>query len=138
MDEDCGRYEEDGVIGYREASNLANVWAIEAKLMRCGDFRRSFTTPPPESTLRGPLLAEADYPAVLVAKACSDGTDLDLVLYPGRSAGAQRVGIERLRPGAEYRLREGGRERLVRADETGRARLDLALDGRTEVRLQPV
>ena len=106
--------------------------------MRCGDFRRSFTTPPPEATLRGPQLAEADYPDVLVAKAWSDGTGLDLVLYPGRGAGTQRVGIERLRPGAEYRLHESGRERLVRADGTGRARLDLALDGRTEVRLRPV
>ncbi len=137
MDEDCGRYEQDGAIGYREASNLANVWAIEAKLMRCGDFRRSFTPPPPESTRRGPLLAEANYPDVLVAKAWSDGTGLELVLYPGRGAGTQRVGIERLRPGAEYRLYEGGRERLVRADEVGRARLDLALDGRTEVTLRP-
>ena len=77
MDHDCGRQDQDGVVSYRDASCLTNVWAVEAKLMRTGDFRNSFVKGPPASAFSGPQLASGTYPEVLVAKATSTGEDLD-------------------------------------------------------------
>ncbi|MEQ8659388.1 MAG: hypothetical protein RLW62_01085, partial [Gammaproteobacteria bacterium] len=114
MDEDCGRRVEDGVLSYDEASCLANVWAVEGRLMRTGDFRRSFVEGPPATAFTGPLLEEASYPDVLVAKATSDGEDLDLVLYPGRGDGPQAIGFARLQPGRHYAL-DGPATRAVPA-----------------------
>ena len=116
MDQDCGRIDDDGAVSYREASCLANVWAVEAKLMRTGDFRNSFVKGPAASAFTGPQLAEASYPEVLVAKATSTGNDLDLVLYPGRGNGRHKLGLARLAPGASYRI--AGRPDLdFRADD---------------------
>ncbi len=136
MDQDCGRIDDNGVVSYREASCLANVWAVEAKLMRTGDFRNSFVKGPAASAFTGPQLAEASYPEVLVAKATSTGADLDLVLHPGRGNGRQRLGLARLVPGASYRV--AGRPDLdFRADEQGVARLEVELSGRTALNITP-
>lgn len=104
MDHDCGHVDEHGVVSYREASCLANVWPVEAKLMRAGDFRNSFVKGPPPSAFSGPQLATASYPETLVAKATSSGHDLDLVVYPGRGHGRQRRGLARLQAGRHYRV----------------------------------
>jgi len=136
MDQDCGRVEADGTVYYEKASNLANVWAIEAKLMGVGDFRNTFVKAPPAVLAGGPLLAEARYPEVLVAKAVGDGSALDLVLYPGRGAGRERLGLERLVPGRRYRLAGDGAGELV-ADDQGRARIEVELRGRTALRVVP-
>jgi len=136
MDQDCGRIDDNGVVSYREASCLANVWAVEAKLMRTGDFRNSFVKGPAASAFTGPQLAAASYPEVLVAKATSSGQDLDLVLYPGRGTGRQRLGLARLAPGASYRV--SGRPDLdFRADAQGLASLEVELNGRTALNILP-
>ncbi|MER3357823.1 MAG: hypothetical protein RLQ73_28155 [Hoeflea sp. D1-CHI-28] len=139
MDQDCGRVEKDGVVWYEDASGLANAWAVEAKLLGTGDFRRTFVTPPPESTRQGPLLAEAAYPDVMVAKAYShDGKGLELVLYPGGDNPRQRLGFDRLTPGMEYRLQASGAEQRLHADGDGRASVEVELSGRTGMMLEPV
>ena len=136
MDQDCGRQDEGGVIWYRDASCLANVWAVESKLMRTGDFRNSFVKGPPASAFTGPQLAGASYPEVLVAKATSSGDDLDLVVYPGRGNGRQTLGLARLKPGSAYRV--AGRSDLdFRADDQGTARLEVDLAGRTRLAIAP-
>jgi hypothetical protein len=106
--------------------------------MRTGDFRKSFTARPSESVAKGPVLAEARYPDVLVAKALSHGDDLDLVLYPGTNNGgaSHALRIERLRPGAEYSIEGTGRR--LRADDTGTAAIDVPIEGRTALRVTPV
>ncbi|MCB1746492.1 MAG: hypothetical protein KDK06_04905 [Gammaproteobacteria bacterium] len=136
MDQDCGRVEEDGVIYYKTASGMANAWAVEAKLLGTGGFRNTFVKGPAATALRGPRLAEATYPEVLVARAVSDGEDLELVLYPGRASGTQTLGFDRLQPGRRYRV-EGIAEGDLAADAQGRAHLDIALEGRTALRLVP-
>jgi len=136
MDQDCGRVVENGVTHYREASCLANLWALEAKLMRTGDFRNSFVKGPPASAFTGPQLARASYPDVLVAKATSRGDDLDLVLHPGRGTSRQRLGLARLAPGQAYRVAD--RPDLdFRADGEGRAELEIELAGRTALAISP-
>ncbi|MEQ8492892.1 MAG: hypothetical protein RLW42_01605, partial [Gammaproteobacteria bacterium] len=136
MDEDCGRIEQDGVVSYTRASCLANVWAVEGKLLGTGDFRNTFVKGAPEAALRGPALAEASYPEVLVAKACGDGAALDLVLYPGRADGPQALGFARLVPGRSYAV-DGAVETTLTADADGTARLSVPLAGRTVLRLRP-
>ncbi|MEX2480052.1 MAG: hypothetical protein WD928_04240 [Gammaproteobacteria bacterium] len=138
MDQDCGRIEQDGVLSYTKASCLANVWAVEARLLGTGDFRNTFVQGPPEAVRRGPVLAAADYPQVLVAKAYSQGEDLELVLYPGAGAGRQTLVLERLRPGARYSVRgAGGGASALQADADGCARLEIDLDGRTALHIVP-
>jgi hypothetical protein len=104
--------------------------------MRTGDFRKSFVVGPPQSVFEGPILADARYPDVLVAKAFSRGDDLELVLYPGAGAGTQKLGVERLKPGATYEL-QGGNGATFRADDLGRATLEIDLRGRTPVQITP-
>ena len=136
MDQDCGRTVADGVVSYSKASCLANAWAVEAKLLGTGDFRNTFVKGPPASAHSGPALAEARYPEVLVAKAYSDGVALDLVLYPGRGDGVERLGFERLVPGRTYAI-GGTTSAALTADAAGCASLEVTLAGRTALRLVP-
>jgi len=134
MDQDCG-LSRNGVACYTKGSNLANVWGVEGGIMRTGDFRKSFAVGPPESVSTGPLLSSAKYPDVLVAKAFSRGDDLELVLIPGGAPGPQTIGIERLRPGAEYTI--DGSEQRFRADESGAASIEVPLHGRAALHITP-
>ena len=136
MEQDCGP-RRNGVLCYTKASNLANVWSVEGKLMGKGDFRASFVEGPPPSVATGPVLADASYPEVLVARAFSGGDDLDLVLVPGAGDGPQTITLGRLRPGGRYELR-GPRETVpfeAGADGTASHRIDLR--GRTALRVVP-
>ena len=138
MEQDCGRTMENGVLSYRKGSCLANVWAVEARLMRTGDFKNTFTRAPSKETMSGPLLAGAKYPDVLVGKAYSHtGKDLDLVLYNGAAPGVQTLSLERLKAGATYRV-DGAEVANITADAQGRASLAVRLDGRTAVKIEPV
>jgi hypothetical protein len=135
LEVDCGGVNVDGVTRYAGGSNLANADVVLGKLMRTGDFRRSFVEGPPKCALEGPVLAEAIYPDVLVARAFSDGENLDLVLYPGRpdeGAGTQTIRLERLKSGRDYSVAGASPGRFT-ADPDGTAHLDVALVGRTPV-----
>ena len=102
-----------------------------ARLMRHQDLANATLHGPDPVAMQGPLLAECKFPEVLVAKAYShDSKSLDLVLYNGKSAGKQALGFERLVPNAKYQLSSG--ESLV-ADSTGKASVDVKLDGRTQI-----
>jgi hypothetical protein len=136
MDQDCGRTLENGVLSYRKGSCLANVWGVEGRLMRTGDFRNTFVKGPPASALAGPILASCKYPDVLVGKAFSHGDDLALVLYPGAAPGPQQLGIERLKPGVTYAV-SGASAGTIVASAQGSATLSVDLRNRTEVSLKP-
>jgi Linalool dehydratase/isomerase len=138
LDVDCGRTTEGGVLRYTGMSNLANVLHVQARTRRRNDWRNAITQGPAPSALRGPLLTEARYPDVLVAKAFSDGEDLQLVLYAGRDEGVHTIGLERLRPHARYLLQsEIGIERPLVADSQGRVSFEITLQGRTGIHVVP-
>lgn len=137
LEQDCGPVMENGVKRYRKGSWHANIWAIEGKLMRTGDFRRLFVEGPPKSVFTGPILAEAVYPEVLVAKAFSHGDDLELVLYPGEGACHSPIRIERLKPGATYQVEGNWEHGPVIADSKGAADLTVSVAGRTFLRFVP-
>jgi len=136
LDRDCGRADDGGVLRYSKGSNLSNAMAMRARIHRRDDFRRTIAEGPPEASLRGPILTDAKYPDVLVARAFSDGAGLDLVLYPGANPGPQEIRIERLRPGAKYAMRSGS-EHAFAADPDGTASLYVELHGRTPVHIVP-
>jgi len=127
----------DGVARYSAASNLANAYAGLATVSHRDDFRIAITEGPPATAMAGPLLTEAAYPDVLVAKAFShSGHDLDLVLRPGRAAGPQSITIERLKAHAAYVLSGDVQGEFV-ADGQGRAVLHVPLNGRIAFRVAP-
>jgi hypothetical protein len=136
LDQDCSPRFSDGSLGYLAGSNLTNVSVAMGRLMGTGDFRRSFVEGPSEATLAGPYLTGVDYPAVLVARAWSNGADLDLVMYPGKDPGPQTLTIERLAPGARYDV-SGALSQQIEADARGSVRLTVHIDGRTPVTLKP-
>lgn len=127
----------DGVARYSTASNLANAHAALAAVNRRDDFQAAITKGPAATAMTGPLLTEAAYPHVLVAKAVSrSGRDLELVLRSGRAPGPQPIVIERLEANATYVL-AGDLQGELTADGQGRAALTVPLNGRTAFRLAP-
>ncbi len=136
LDRDCGRADDGGVLRYSKGSNLSNAMAMRARIHRRDDFRRTIAEGPPEASLRGPILADAKYPEVLVARAFSNSDDLELVLYPGAKPGPQEIRVERLRPGAKYAMRHGS-EHGFTADNNGTASLSVELHGRTPIHIVP-
>ena len=88
----------------------------------------------PEEWRTGPVLEDAAYPDVLVAKAVTDGTALDLVLVPGDGAVRTTIVLGRLRTGTTYRVSTGG---TVTAGPDGRAMLEVDLADRLTLRIYP-
>ena len=136
LDRHHNRSTESGVLSYTKLSTFLGGLVAMGRIMQRHDWRNLIHSGPPPETLRGPLLTDANYPDVQVARAWSDGEDLSLVLYPGAGQGRQSIGFERLRPGASYRLRGCGEETIV-ADENGLAKVEVDLSGRTEFHLIP-
>lgn len=136
LDEIGGRRLEDGVLSFH-GSNAANLLAMGALLADRDDWHDTVRVGPPETAFTGPLLSEAAYPQVLVARATSPtGRDLDLVLYDGAAPGLQRIGITRLVPNAAYQV-SGDVVSTITADVHGQASLDVVLSGRTAIRIAP-
>lgn len=134
LDRDFGRVDRNGTTSYDQASTVNNAVIAVGRLQRRDDIRNLTLKGPPPSCLAGPVLETLDYPQVLVAKAFSNGTDLELVLYPGSGQGERALRIGRLDAGRPYRVRQTG-ETLV-ADEDGRIVLGVHLSGRTPVTLE--
>ncbi|OCK77985.1 hypothetical protein K432DRAFT_427612 [Lepidopterella palustris CBS 459.81] len=112
-------------------STLTNTAFANARFNGVNSFVNTLLHGPPEYTFRGPLLADAPYPEVVVAKAWSDGEGLDLVLYDGVEKGAFELRFERLKKGERYEVGVGGK--LVVADADGAASVKVWVEGRTEV-----
>jgi hypothetical protein len=125
----------DGVLNFN-ASTQIGAQLVMGHLMRKDDWRNAVLAGPPQGALRGPLLNDARYPDVLVARAASAGDNLELVLYPGGVETRQELGLERLTPGGRYRVLQTGSS--FDADPQGRARLSVELHDRTALSVVPV
>jgi hypothetical protein len=126
----------DGARRYSKASTQANAMLATARFNRERGFADLVTVGPSTPTRSGPVLAEAPYPDVLVARATTDGAALDLVLRPGRGGGRQPLVLERLRPDGRYAV-TGAVENELIADREGCGRLNVDLEGRAVVRVVP-
>lgn len=128
---------EDGVGRYDGRSMGAHSTLYLARAGRTNGLHDTVRVGMPDPWLNGPVLDEATYPDVLVARAVSDGADLSLTLDPGRPGGLRTtIGAAQLRPGARYEV-TGAVESEVVADPAGQARITVDLAGRTRVRLVP-
>jgi hypothetical protein len=126
----------DGARRYAKASTQANAMLLLGRFSRADGFRDLVNGRAGASSDAGPVLAEAPYPDVLVAKATSDGSALDLVLRPGGPGGRHLLVLGRLRPGARYTVRGAVRDSLT-GDGDGAARLEVDLGDRLEVAVTP-
>lgn len=127
---------EHGAERFADASGLANSYLNLGRFGRASGLRDLVAFGPPTAWRDGPVLDEAAYPDVLVARAVSDGAALDLVLVPGAGPVRTTLRLAQLRPGTSYDVEGAGTRRLV-ADGAGRAELGLDLGGRTAVRVRP-
>ncbi|HJR90246.1 MAG TPA: hypothetical protein VJ782_08845 [Aeromicrobium sp.] len=125
-----------GARRYAGGSALANLWANLGRFGRHSAVRDLLVFGPPEAWRRGPVLAEADYPDVLVARAVTDGSRLDLVLRPGNGPVRARLGLGGLVPDRTYDLR-GAVEPTVVASSDGTAKFHVELGGRHEIAVSP-
>ncbi len=131
-----GYQAEGGALRWK-CSNQAHATITQAVTNFRNAWRTVNVSNPLFKTNRGPVLSEASYPEVLVAKAWSDGRALDLVFYPGGEDGLQRITVSRLKPNAPYCIK-GPQEKTIQADELGCLSVVVALAGRTPVRIVPV
>ncbi len=131
-----GHEVESGVLTYR-GSAYANLTAHAGRFGSEGTWHRFAWGDPARQV--GPYLDGVSYPDVLVARAVSDGRALDLVLKPGGRGSRQPAGLRGLVPNRRYRFNATGSPALeLTADERGQVAIEIEVDGRTEVRLEPV
>lgn len=128
--------EKHGAERVSNASGLANSYLNLGRFGRRSGLRDLVAFGAPEQWRDGPVLEDAAYPDVLVAKAVSDGAALDLVLVPGNGAVRTTLTLAQLRPAAAYDVR-GARHTQVVADAAGRAQVDIDLGVRTQVSITP-
>lgn len=126
----------NGARLYGKVSNFTNVTYALARFTRSHAMADLIQTGPPPEWQSGPILAEAAYPDVLVARAVTDGTSLDLVLRPGDGPRRTTLRLERLQPGRTYRLRGAVGDSVV-AEADGSALIGVDLADRTAVHVSP-
>ncbi|MFE3105608.1 linalool dehydratase/isomerase domain-containing protein [Nocardia tengchongensis] len=126
----------NGVRYYAGLSGLGNMYALQFRFNRASGLRDQIAFGAPPHWRTGPVLADAAYPEVQVARAVTDGHALELVLRPGNGLCRTTVRIARLEPGRAYRV-AGGREAEFTASLTGDALIDIDLGGRHEVHIAP-
>ncbi len=126
----------NGVRQYASCSLLTNGTHTLARHTRQGAMRDLIRGVVPDHWRTGPILAEAAYPDVLVARAVTDGHALELVLRPGDGGGRTTLAIERLNPGHDYTL-QGALHDTTTAGPDGRALIEIELSDRLEVKIRP-
>jgi hypothetical protein len=134
------RYEivrQDGARRYRGLSTLANAAFALARFTREHSARDLILGQVPTEWQTGPVLAEAPYPDVLVAKALSDGRALELVLVAGDGHRRTTLRLGRLEPQRQYAV-SGAMTPELTTDPDGCALLDVDLRDRTEVTVAPL
>jgi len=139
----CSTTKSDGCGGtyIAELSGFSNIALATGIFSGPEDFRNTVNVGPPKHTFEGPLLAEAPYPDVIVAKAWSyDGNDLDIVLYPGQEGKSIKahLSLERLRKGVRYSLIQWESKKTFKADGQGKAVVEVVVEGRTPIMVAPV
>jgi len=118
-------------------STLANAAFALGRFTREHSARNLILGHVPAEWRTGPLLAQAAYPDVLVARAVTDGRALELVLVPGDGPRRTELRLERLEPTRRYMV-SGAVTSDLTADQHGGALLEVDLGGRREVTIAPL
>jgi len=126
----------NGARAYTGISSWGNAGHVMARFTTENAMADLMAGKVPKPWKTGPILAQAGYPDVLVARAVTDGRALDLVLRPGNGCGRTVLGVERLAPRHDYVV-TGGVDNTLTADDDGCALLTVDLDDRLEILLRP-
>ena len=136
LEDECPSRTVGGVTHRERASLWAHDLELAARLGRKNGLQAMVTGPAPAEHA-GPSLIDAPYPDVLIARAKSDGSSLELVLHPGGDAAGAAIVLAGLRPNGAYRTGLGDAP-VFCANEAGRAQLNVPLRGRTVLSVTPV
>lgn len=115
----------------------ASVWAHAAEFLARSCRQNSFRhiiAGEHRNPVQYPHIAQAEYPAVLVARAVYRQGRFEAVLYNGGAAGRQCVTIGGLKSQTHYTC-TGAEQHHIVADAQGFAHVMIMLDGRTEFKL---
>jgi len=128
---------EGGAKHYRAMSPLAMGLMFHGVFSRKNGFFDLVNRGNPEAWDTGPILHEAPYPDVLVARAVTDGEALDVVLRPGTpDTGRVTVRLARLVPRRRYAVRGAVESELIAGDD-GSGEVLVDLSGRVVVQVAP-
>ena len=125
-----------GARAYTGISSWGNAGHVMARFTTKNSMADLMAGKVPKPWKTGPILAQAGYPDVLVARAVTDGRGLNLVLRPGNGGRRTVLGVQRLAPRRDYVV-TGGVDDTLTADDDGCAVLRVDLDDRLEVMLRP-
>jgi hypothetical protein len=109
------------------------LWPLWGRPLSLGQIMLRGHVPP-----RGPILAEAPWPAVIVTKARSeDGQSLDMVIEPFRDETGQRHAFRfsALQPQRSYHLQGSGLNLALEADASGGGIAEFPVTARLDLRL---
>ncbi|MEK8073081.1 linalool dehydratase/isomerase domain-containing protein [Rhodococcoides navarretei] len=126
----------NGATVFTETSTQGNLYSLMARFGRHSGLRDLVGHGSDSKWLRGPRLADASYPDVLVGRAVSDGVALECVLHPGAERKRVHLTIDNAQPERDYMV-VGAVETTVMAGRDGRFALTVDLGGRTELRIEP-
>ena len=139
IEEQCPAVVSDGVMHYPGETVWVHAQMIMGRVATTNCQYDLANKGSDERWLNGPLLTDATYPKVQVAKAVSDGAHLELVLYPENEPDTQEIELSQLEANRQYRVTGNSpNEQVLSADTQGKARLSVHLDGRTALRIEPV
>lgn len=127
----------EGASAFKGVSTWANANYALARFTRKNALQQLLSGEIPDTWRRGPLLAEAAYPDVLVAKAVTDGQGLELIIQPGCGPVTTTLGLARLSPGQHYGV-SGAASTDLQADAQGKALLQVTLQHRQTVTITPI
>ncbi|MBM7413293.1 MULTISPECIES: hypothetical protein [Nocardiaceae] len=126
-----------GRLTFEGASLQATAFVAKSAFNRKGGWLDLIERGLPDSWLHGPVLDAVAYADAMVARAETDGTNLDLVLYPVSGEATTDLTLARLTPHSRYVVDAGGRTSNFVADADGSATVAVELAGRTAVSISP-
>lgn len=135
LDKECPAMVEDGVMHRPRGSLWAHALELTARCGTAGGLSRLAAAP--AGRPRGPFVADASYPDVLVTRAVARDGALDVVLRPGRATGAWTIGLGGLVPHRSYCL-IGADDPTCQAGADGTAEIRVTLAGRLAISATPM
>ena len=130
------KFDDRGWLDIEGASLSSHIALSRALVGRKAGWLDMIEKGMPKEWSEGPQLESVPYPQVLVSRAVTDGQALDAVLRSTNGGGRVAVELSQLRPGSDYTV-TGGVDSTVKADDQGRASVQVDLNGRSELRVAP-
>lgn len=129
---------EHGENRFSEGSQMIRLCYVMQRMMRPAVLHDMVNDGNVSRWRDGPVLKNAAYPDVLVARAIATGGALALVLYPGSQNASSLLVIDNLLPDVHYSAQVNGQPVRLERSNSRMATLQVSLAGRTTVNVVPV